>query len=338
MIFNFIKKKIYKIIIFHFYDRVKIKKKPIFSKTKIKPKYFLICNLSSLGGMFSNLKIVLNGICEAEKNKLKPEVDMQNYPTLYNDNDIKFTKNSWLYYFKPLSGGLDKALKSSFVINQHNKIKQELIQNKKRNFFLRKIYKKKIIIDKKLLNIADKFYKKNFQKKKTIALHFRGTDAKITPSHNFPPTLTQVEEFLENYLKKNKVDKIFLITDELEYLKYFKLKYKHMICFWKSFRSNKSKIFNLNLRKKHNYKIGRDNIVDMIILSKIDTIIYSQSNLVEFAIFHSDIDVIKTYKLQNGVNSKNILISLFLWKIKNILPSAIGGFKNKAKIKKIFIN
>ena len=39
--------------------------------------------------MFSNLKIVLNGICEAKKRGLKPEVDMENFPTLYNDNDIK---------------------------------------------------------------------------------------------------------------------------------------------------------------------------------------------------------------------------------------------------------
>ena len=284
--------------------------------------------------MFSNLKIVLNGICEAKKRGLKPEVDMKNFPTLYNDNDIKFIKNSWLYYFSPLSIGLRKVLKSNFLINENNKIKYNLIyNNKKKNTYLKKIYLKNISIDKKLLRTSENFFKKNFFDKKVIAVHLRGTDAKITPSHKFPPTLEQVDNFLSKHLKENIIDRIFFITDQLSYLDYFKKKYKKKLFYWKSFRSNKYKIFNLKIRKKHNYKIGRDNIIEMLILSKIDTIIYSNSNLVEFAIFHSDLKRIKAFQFENGINSKNILISLFLWNLKKLLPQNLVGLINLLKLK-----
>ena len=145
---------------------------------------------------------------------------------------------------------------------------------------------------------------------------FRGTDAKITPSHKFPPTLEQIENFLNKYLKENEIDRIFLITDQMNYLNYFKKKYNNKLSYWQSFRSNKSKMFDLKIRKKHKYKIGRDNLIEMLILSKINTIIYSHSNLVEFAIFHSNLKNIRTYQIENGLNSRNIFISLFLWKIK----------------------
>ena len=335
---SFIKKNIYKLIIFFYYDRVKIKKKKIYSSVNKKPKFLLISNLNSLGGMFSNLKIVLNGICEAKKRGLKPEVDMENFPTLYNDKDIKYTKNSWLYYFSPLSVGLRKVLKLNFLINENNKIKYNLIyNNKKKNTYLKKIYLKYISINKEFLITAETFFKKNFSNKKVIAVHFRGTDAKITPSHKFPPTLEQVDNFLSKYLRENEIDHIFFITDQLSYLDYFKKKYKKKLLYWKSFRSNKYKIFNLKVRRKHNYKLGKDNIIEMLILSKIDTIIYSNSNLVEFAIFHSNLKRIRSFQLENGINSKNILISLFLWNLKKLLPKNIGGFNKSAKIKEYLI-
>ena len=98
-------------------------------------------------------------VYEAKKRGLRPEVDMENFPTLYNDSDIKFTKNSWLYYFSPLSVGLRNVLKSSFLINSNNKIKNNLIyKNNKRNNFLKKIYLKNILIDKKLLKISENFF------------------------------------------------------------------------------------------------------------------------------------------------------------------------------------
>ena len=263
---------------------------------------------------------------------------MENFPILYNDEDIKFTKNSWIYYFKPLTQGLKKALNNSFILNKNNQINQQiLIKNKTKNKKLKKIYKKYIFFKENLTKEANKFYKNNFYKKKVIAVHARGTDAKITPNHNFPPTLNQIDFILKKCMKNKKIEKIFLITDQLQYLKDLKKKYKNKICYLDSFRSNNTKIFNLKFRKKHKNKIGRDSIIEMLILSKINNIIYSQSNLVEFAIFHSKLKKMEIHKIENGKNSKNILISLFLWKIKEFFHENIGGFKKEPSIKKFFV-
>ena len=67
-------------------------------------KIFYVIRRSPGAGLFSNLIFVINHLVIAEKHNFIPVIDMQNYPTIYNENKIiKHTKNSWLYYFEPVS-------------------------------------------------------------------------------------------------------------------------------------------------------------------------------------------------------------------------------------------
>ena len=67
-------------------------------------KIFYVIRRSPGAGLFSNLTYVLNHLVVANKHNFIPVVDMENYPTIYNEkNKVNGTKNSWLYYFKPVS-------------------------------------------------------------------------------------------------------------------------------------------------------------------------------------------------------------------------------------------
>ena len=81
------------------------------------------------------------------------------------------------------------------------------------------------------------------------------------------------------------------------------------------------------MRKNHRYLIGRENIIDMILLSKVKKIICTNSHLPDASMFMNNLNKINLIKIDNGSNSENLLIAQFLWYIKKNVPSFLGGFK-----------
>ena len=69
-----------------------------------KDKIFYIIRRYPSAGLFSNITFILNHLRVCDKANFIPIIDMENYPTLYNENKIiKKTKNSWEYYFENLN-------------------------------------------------------------------------------------------------------------------------------------------------------------------------------------------------------------------------------------------
>ena len=52
---------------------------------KNKNKIFYVINRSPGGGMFSNLNFIINHLLIAEKFSFIPIIDMENFPTIYNE-------------------------------------------------------------------------------------------------------------------------------------------------------------------------------------------------------------------------------------------------------------
>ena len=73
--------------------------------------------------------------------------------------------------------------------------------------------------------------------------------------------------------------------------------------------------------------MGKENILDVLILSKTNKIICSNSHLPDASKFIIQPKKIKLIKIENGNNSENILFAQFLWYIKKSLPEILGGFK-----------
>ena len=87
--------------------------------------------------------------------------------------------------------------------------------------------------------------------------------------------------------------------------------------------------------KKHRYLVGRGNIVDVLTLSKTNHILFSPSNIPYTALFLSSQRKIHSV-IDNGMRG-GVIKSLFSTKVKEILPSFLGGFKNHLITKKRII-
>ena len=130
MILNFIRKKIYQRT--HFARQKWLSKKQLHKKnffnylnleykrygTKNPNKFFYVIKRAPGAGFFSNLNFVIHNLYIAEKLKMIPVVDMENFQTFYNcKNKINNTYNSWEYYFKPVSNyKLSEVYKSKNVV------------------------------------------------------------------------------------------------------------------------------------------------------------------------------------------------------------------------------
>ena len=308
-----------------------LKKNPLYDffsyGNKNPNKIFYVIRRSPGTGLFSNLIYVLNHLEISNKHNFVPVVDMENYPTIYNERKtINGTKNSWLYYFKQVSKySLDEVYKSKNVI---------VTKNRFYDVFSHKIYKKKnllklsnkVIIKKNIRLKANIFLKKKeFNKYKTLGIHYRGTSYKDSANHPFPPTYNQLVKKIDKLLLQNNYKKIFFSTEDKGMFDQITKKYKNKIIFYNSYRSIKDDSFKKYSREKHRYKLGEEILIESLILSKCHTFLFVETNVSAFVRFLKIKNQI-LIPFKNGFNSSNAFIAKWLWHIKKMLPKKLGGF------------
>ena len=66
-------------------------------------------------------------------------------------------------------------------------------------------------------------------------------------------------------------------------------------------------------------------------LSKCDSLIYSESNVIEASKIYCSKNQ-KRYKIMNGYNSSNYIIARWLWFLKNIIPENLVDLKIMRKL------
>jgi hypothetical protein len=288
---------------------------------------FYVIRRSPGAGLFSNFIYVLNHLKIAERHNFIPVIDMENFPTIYNEKGIvNGTKNSWLYYFEPISKySLSEVYSSKNVI---------LSKNRFYNIFSHKIYNeklllklsKKIIVKKNITDKANKFLSKMLVKKnKVLGVHYRGTSYKNSANHPFPPTYSQLVKKMDHLIKMKKFDKIFFATEDKGMFDQILKKYKSKLIFYNSFRSVKDDAFKKYTRPNHRFKLGEEILIESLILSKCDTFLFVETNVSAYVRCLK----IKNQTLipfKNGINSSNAFIAKWLWYIKKIIPTKLGGF------------
>lgn len=292
-------------------------------------KTFYVIKRTPGTGFFSNLTFILNHLLISEKLGYIPIIDMENYKTIYNEEiRVRNTSNAWQYYFEKLNNfELTEVYKSKNVIITNNKFYTNFYYNFLENEKLKQFFTKKIKVKKSLIKIYEKIYS-NLKNKKTLGIHFRGTSYKRTPGHPFPPTKDQILICVKKIIEKEKIEKIFLATEELDYLEFFKKKFPdNLVYLGSSYRSNKNDAFKIYPRNLHRYKLGREILLETMVLSRCNTFLYSNSNVSKAVIGFNFNNSQKRYEMDNGFNTKNIFISQFLWYLKKILPQSLGGFK-----------
>ena len=292
-------------------------------------KIFYVIKRTPGTGFFSNVLFVINHLMIAKKNNYIPIVDMENFPTIYNEiNEIFKIKNSWEYYFENFDNTkLTEVYQSKNVIITSNKFEThfelDLISNE-----IKEVFRKNLKLKKRYIRFVDYFSNKYFKNKKVLGVHFRGTSYKRSAGHPFPATKKQMLNIIEQLLKYEKYEKIFLVTEEENYKNFLIKKFKDKIIYiHSSFRSNSNNAFKIYPRKNHRYKLGREALIESSLLSKCDGLVYVTSNIASAAIAWNLNKSQKKFKIDNGINSKNLILSNFLWFIRGMLPRLLGGFK-----------
>ena len=288
-------------------------------------KIFYIINRSPGAGLFSNLTFVLNQLQFCKENHFIPIIDMENFTTIYNEKKkIDNSFNAWDYYFEKINKyELKDVYKSSNLIFSNSKFQKKMpidIQDKKLN----KVFNK-IKIKKKFTNQVKIFLKKNFLLHDNIlGVHFRGSTYKTARRHSYPSTISEMIKNIDQLIKKYKYNKIFLVTEEQKYLNELKKKYKEKLIYYPSYRMTKIDSFKTYPRINHRFKLGRETIIEMLILSNCRGITYVKSNIVSAAKKFSNkkqndhelfLDtILEIYIYQGGNGILNITYRLFLVK------------------------
>ncbi len=292
-------------------------------------KIFYVIKRTPGTGMFSNITFILNHLKICKKYDFVPIVDMKNFTTIYNES-IKFRNNlnAWNYYFDDLNKySLEEVYKSKNVLITDNKFFHFFSYNIEKDNELIELLNTKVKINKYM----NKCYLKVFEKlkdKKILAIHFRGTSYKRSAGHPLPATKKQMYDITNKLLRENHIDNIFLVTEEKNYLDFFKKKYGEKLIYLKSsYRSNKNDAFKKYPRNLHRYKLGREAIIEAMLLSSCKYFVYLCSNISSAAIGFNIEKNQQRFEIENGFNSKNIIFSQFYWYVKKILPERLGGFK-----------
>tara|TARA_B100000780_G_scaffold211962_1_gene151728 strand:+ start:1741 stop:2766 length:1026 start_codon:yes stop_codon:yes gene_type:complete len=300
---------------------------------KNKNKKFYVIRRSPGAGFFSNLTYILGHLEIAKKYKFIPVIDMKNYPTIYNEKKlINKTKNSWEYYFKRVSKyRLEEVYKSKNVITTSNFFENHMPTDMSLKKEFRELIKRYIHIKPDIKKEVKYFKKKYFKNNdKILGIHFRGTTYKTARGHAFPIPLKLMKKNIDLLIRKFKYNKIFIVTEEHRYLEYLKKHYEKKMIFFNTYRTKKIDAFKHYPRVNHRYKLGREILIETLLLSHCAGLTYVKSNVSSAAIAFSK-NKLKLHPLFIGYNSRNKFISRWYWFIKKILPSWMGGFQLNLK-------
>ena len=242
-------------------------------------KIFYIIKRSPGAGLFSNLTFVLNHLKIAKENNYIPFVDMQEYPSIYNESSkIYNTNNSWEYFFENVSNfSLKEIYKSKNVIITKNNFNDSFSLWIDKDKSLIELLRNDIKFRKHILNTYNRINTNYFDKKNVLGIHFRGTTYKNSAGHPLPATKKQIYNLIKKVLKTEKVDFIFLSTEEKNYLNFLKKKFNDKIVYFKSsYRSDINDAFKVYPRIKHRYKLGREILIESMLLSSCNYFIYTK--------------------------------------------------------------
>lgn len=240
-------------------------------------------------GMFSQFHMVL-ALCQYYEDGIIQggHVDLKKNGFYY---DVQKGENWWEYYFEPLCFGKSEEAN----INIFNNIKSDHIEycNTRCDNF--NLIQKYIRLKPHILQKAESFFDSNFNNYHVIGVHYRGTDKDSeAPRVSYEATGVVIQEYIQSL--KNENWKIFIATDEIDFLNYLTMLFPEKVCFnAQAFRS-KSKL-PIHSSYPNPYQGGEEAIIDCLLLSKCNILIRTSSNLSAVSsYFNPELSVIELNK------------------------------------------
>ena len=245
-------------------------------------------------------------------------------------NGIK-TKNIWEYYFKPVSTYSAEKLFPKMKVKRYGKIEisnrdVEIVRhyrdhnikgepkgcwdttkrppklclyntNKECRLFVNGLINKYIHLRSTTQDKIDEFYSKHMQNREIIGIQMRGTCSRKMQGDDPPQRYI---EYLCDHFVDHPNAKIFVATDDAQWLERLEKKFPDRVVYYNTIRSSDGLSHSLAMRKlKHRLrkglqiegaKAGEDVLIDAILLSKCSILLHGISNVAAVVpFFHPNI-------------------------------------------------
>ncbi len=277
-------------------------------------------------GFFAQFVYVLQQIRFAEVHQLIPIVNLDHKYNYYYDEG--YQDNVWENYFEPVTGipssELDRLDPKTITflrpqeqrllflgegdqppINYDTSTKQWWQRQREMGGALTTQY---IRVLPEIQSQVDDLYQINFLGQPVLGLHLRGTDKSVGPDGKrfdwpelfiriFPPE--EYFPFIDKFLALHPNGKVFVATDQVQFLTTLINQYGDHILYTSATRSDSDKaVFN---RSGKAYHKGVEVLKDALLLSKCDFLIKCMSNVGEVAVYFNPgipvIDIFYPYNM-----------------------------------------
>lgn len=250
-------------------------------------------------GFFSAFNSIIAALDFCEQHNAPLGVDFQKEGWYY---DTQKGPNWWSYYFDQPRIALHMPIQEVRKFKAWQKIICAL-QGQYEIGCIRahELIKRYIRIKKPIQNKIDAFYLKHMDGFYMIGVHYRGTDkTREAPAVSYET----VSDIVHSQLQNRPSDipfKIFIATDDQNFLEHMQKIYGQMICSIDALRSRDNNAVHTNAlhtnQELSNYKKGEDALIDCMLLSKCDLLIKMASNLSDTSLmFNPYIPVIRLNK------------------------------------------
>ena len=189
-------------------------------------------------GMFSILNYVVGVLYQYDRDSYAGiRVNFENQGLYY---DSEYGPNWWSYYFEPIDlGNIENAKIKRFSKNEFVTIStfvEKYVSRKEANRLILKYIK----VRKNIKTKIEKFARKNFKEHHIIGIHYRGTD-KYKEAEIVPYELVQqaIQEYIDQHNVQNY--KIFLATDEGEFVQFLTNAFPGSVIVYSTLHSNNNK-------------------------------------------------------------------------------------------------
>lgn len=256
----------------------------------------IIYNIEAFGcsvGFFAEFLYALIRLYYATDRGLVPYINWGKNFLYYEGNENAKESNNFLYYFEPVSN-VSSLEKAAYVLNATNCHISD-VQNRCLNTYgyavtdeymdaLSSMIKRYIKYNKETKTYLESGYDNLLQGRKTLAVHFRGTDYR-RQYNNHPVFVTIEQEIAEvyNILKAKDYEAIFLATDEEKAVTVFRQEFGHFVKTfddtWRADKGDESVAYSHSNRENHRYKLGLEVIRDQYMLTRCDGLVCGISNL-----------------------------------------------------------
>lgn len=258
-----------------------------------KGKYLVLTN-SSDSGMFAVFGSVLGALNVYEKG---------NYPGIKIDLnsgrylDVEMGANWWEYFFEPIVTGNAEAPHYTFTLNDYLSQLMGTAYPADRHQ-AHKLIQKYVHLKPHIQQEIDAFVDTHFKGHYVIGVHHRGTD-KIEewPLVAYEKTFLAVQKVIESKSENERTNvKIYVATDDQHFVEFIEEKYPGLVVYNDFSRSQDNTplhAYNANFYKS-NYQMGKEALLDCILLSKTDILIRPTSSCLSSTsiVFNPDLPVI----------------------------------------------